>query len=481
MIDTHCHLDSIDFQDDIKDVIERAENSGVQGFIVPSTQPDNLFRVKELSENFDNIFYAIGIHPHNAKEFSSEVAESIQRITEKKEKKLVAIGEVGLDYYYDFSPKSTQREVFMWHIQIAKQYDLPLIIHNRESSKDLIEILEKEQEGRLRFVLHCFSESKEYMNRALELGGFVSFTGNITFKNSRLSEVVETVPSDRFFLETDSPFMAPVPFRGKRNEPFFLKFIVEKIAEIKSLSINQVIKMTTENAKKFFKLLTFIFLLFVPFVLSAQDTAEEEEVENPYKKFIGIGGEFGFNTLVIFQSWTENGATKERSAANEGKFLGGVTFSFSPADWNILRLEWTYTFDRRNSDTAHPDLAYIYRTLSLSSLFLVNPTKRVNFFGGIGLTYIFNSFNLGIPNRDPKDAFRNSVGGNFSAGFIINIPINKVGLFTLTGEWLMIFDFSNIKNMYDWELKKTIDKAYYYYSQPRFNITFYPEFLNNLK
>ncbi len=481
MIDTHCHLDSKDFQNDIKDVIERAEKSGVEGFIVPSTQPDNLSRVQELSDRFDNVFYAIGIHPHNSKEFSSEVAESIQKIIEKKEKKLVAIGEVGLDYYYDFSPKNTQKEVFTWHIQLAKHYDLPLIIHNRESSGDLIEILEKEQNGKLRFVLHCFSENKEFMNRVLELGGYVSFTGNITFKNSCLSEVVDAVPSDRFFLETDSPFMAPAPFRGKRNEPFFLKFIVEKIAKIKSLSINQVITMTTKNAKNFFKLLILIFLLFVPLVLSAQDTTEEEEFENPYKKFIGIGGEFGFNTLVIFQSWTEDGFTKERSAANEGRFLGGVTFSVSPVDWNILRLEWTYTFDRRNSDTAYPDLAYIYRTLSLSSLFLINPTKRVNFFGGIGLTYIFNSFNLGIPNRNPNDAFRSSMGGNFSAGFIINIPINKVGLFALTGEWLMIFDFSNIKNMFDWELKKTIEKAYYYYSQPRFNITFFPEFLNNLK
>jgi len=478
MIDTHCHLDSKEFKDDLDAVINRANEVGIEAYIVPSTDTASIDAVCQLSRRYENVYWAIGVHPHNAKEFTDETANKIQQELERKDGKLVAIGEVGLDYYYDFSPRDVQKEVFRIHIQFAKKFNLPLIVHNRDSSDDLISILEKEQDGRLRFVLHCFSKDKFFLNKALELGGYVSFTGNITFKNNKLQEVVESVPDDRFFLETDAPFMAPVPFRGKRNEPFFLRLVAEKISEIKSISINQVIEMTTRNARKFFKLIMiFLFLLF-PLIMKAQDDTDEEIFENPFKKFIGIGGEFGFNTLVIFQSWNENGISKERSVADEGKFLGGVNITFSPVDWNILRLEWTYTYDRRNSDTAYPDFAYIYRTINFTSKFLLNPSMRVNFFGGLGLTYIFNTFNLGIPY--PRD-FRTSIGGNFSVGFIVNIPIEKVGLFTLTGEWLMIFDFKKAKNIYDWEIEKSIDNAYYYYSQPRFNLTFYPEFLNKLK
>jgi TatD DNase family protein len=482
MIDTHCHLDSKEFKDDLEDVIKRACEAGVEAFVVPSTEPANIAACRQLSQEYENVYWAIGIHPHNAKEFTPEVADKIQKELEQKDRKLVAIGEVGLDYYYDFSPREVQKEAFRTQIQFAKNFNLPVIIHNRDSSADLLSILEEEQDGRLRFVLHCFSESKEFMEKALELGGYVSFTGNITFKTNKLQDVVELVPDDRFFLETDAPFMAPVPYRGKRNEPSFLKLVAEKISEIKSISINKVIEMTTKNSCQFFKLLIISLLLLSPLMLKAQeDTTDEEIYEKPYKKFIGIGGELGFNTLVIFQSWNENGVVKERSSANEGKFLVGANITFSPVDWNILRLEWTYTFDRRKPDTLYPDLAYIYRTVNFTSLFLINPSMRVNFFGGAGLSYLFNSFNLGIPGRNPKESFRTSLGGNFTAGFIVNIPISKVGLITLTGEWLMIFDFNKTKNIYDVELKKQIDNSYYYYSQPRFNLTFYPEFLNKLK
>lgn len=476
MIDTHCHIDSRDFDHDRNEVIQRAFDSGVESLIVPSTEPSNIDKVLELANSNNNIYCAVGVHPHNAREYSYKVEEKICSLLEKQNEKIVAIGEIGLDYYYDFSPKEIQLEVFRSQLQIAKRYKLPAIIHNRDSSDDLLKILEKEQDGTLRFVLHCFSQDSNFLQSALHLGAYVSFTGNVTFKNNKFVKVIEEVPEDRFFLETDSPFMAPVPHRGKRNEPSYIRLVAEKISEIKSLPINQVIQMTTTNAKKFFNILLIAILFIIPFVLLAQNEDEEEYFINPYKKFIGIGSNIGFNTLVVFQNWNESGASKERNSAYEGKFFYGANISVSPVDFNINRIEFTYTLDRRYTDTTYPDLAYIYRTISLTSLFLINPSTRVNFYGGIGFTYIFNSFNLGHPYRD----FKSSFGANFGAGFIINIPIEKAGLFTVTGEWLMIFDLSKYKNIYDVELKRNVD-AYYYYSQPRLIISWYPEFLNNLR
>lgn len=475
MIDTHCHLDSRDFDSDRIDVIQRAMDAGVEIFIVPSTEPTNIDSVINLANQNKNIFCAVGVHPHNAREFSYSVEDKICSLLDEKKVKIVGIGEIGLDYYYDFSPKEMQLDVFRRQLKIAKLYKLPAIIHNRDSNDDLLKILEQEQDGTLRFVLHCFSQDSEFLHKALKLGAYVSFTGNVTFKNNKFVSVVEEVPNDRFFLETDSPFMAPVPYRGKRNEPSLIRLVAEKISEIKSLPINQVIEMTTKNAKKFFNILLIVLFLIFPFSLLGENE-EEEEFVNPYKKFIGIGTDFGFNTLVVFQNWNEGSATKERNSAYEGKFFYGVNFCISPVDFNINRIEFTYTLDRRYSDTAHPDLSYIYRTLSFTSLFLINPSMRVNFFGCVGLTYIFNSFNLGHPYRD----FKSSFGANFGVGFIVNIPIPKAGLFTLSGEWLMVFDLSKYKNIYDVELKRNVD-AYYYYSQPRLIINWYPEFLNNLR
>lgn len=474
MIDTHCHLDSSEFDNDRAEVVQRALENGVTTIIVPSIDTSNIDKVLKLSEENEQIYSAIGIHPHSANEYDANVEQKMESILDSGNSKVVAIGEIGLDYYYNFAPKEKQIEVFRRQLNIAKKYNLPAIIHNRDSNEDILEILEEEQDGNLRFVLHCFSQDENFLQRALELNGFVSFTGNVTFKNNKFAYVVQKVPDDRYFLETDAPFMAPVPFRGKRNEPSLLPLIAKKIAEIKSIEIKKVIDMTTQNAKKFFHLLL-ILVLLLPISVFAQDE-EPEEYENPYKKFIGIGTNFGFNTLVVFQSWNEGTSKKERNSAYEGKFFYGGSLEISPVDFNINRLEFTYTYDRRYNDTTYPDLAYIYRTLSFTSMFLINPSMRVNFYGGIGLTYIFNSFNLGHPYRD----FKSSLGANFCVGFLANIPVKSVGLFTVTGEWLMIFDLSNYKGIYDVELKRNVD-AYYYYSQPRLIVSWYPEFLNRMR
>ncbi len=474
MIDTHCHLDSKEFDNDRSEVIKRAIDSGIAAIVAPSIDPTNIDKVIDLATKNENIYAAIGVHPHHANDYNDLVEEKLGTILQDENPKIVGIGEIGLDYYYNFSPKDKQIETFRRQLRIAKKYNVPAIIHNRDSNDDLIQIIKEEQDGNLRFVLHCFSQDINFLQKSLDLNAYISFTGNVTFKNNKFKDLVEKVPDDRFFLETDAPFMTPVPYRGKRNEPSFLPLVAQKIAEIKSLEINKVIQMTTENAKKFFNLIFVFLFILIPFSIYSQE--EEEEFENPYKKFIGIGTTFGFNTIVIFQSWQEGLTNKERNSALEGKVLFGGNLSLSPVDFNINRLEFTYTIDRRYNDTAYPDLSHINRTLSVTSLFLINPTMRVNFYGGLGLTYIFNSFNLGHPYRD----FKSSLGANFCLGFIANIPVQGVGLFTVSGEWLMVFDLSNYKNIYDVELKRNVD-AYYYYSQPRVIINWYPEFLNNLR
>lgn len=474
MIDTHCHLDSQEFDNDRSEVINRAIDSGIVAIVTPSIDPSNIDKVVDLATKNENIYASVGIHPHNANDYNDLVEEKLETILQLENSKIVGIGEIGLDYYYNFSPKDKQIDTFRRQLRIAKKYNVPAIVHNRDSNDDLIQIIKEEQDGSLKFVLHCFSQDINFLQKSLDLNAYISFTGNVTFKNNKFKDVVEKVPDDRFFLETDAPFMAPVPYRGKRNEPSFLPLVAQKIAEFKSLEINKVIQMTTENAKKFFNLI-FVFLFFlIPFAIYSQE--EEEVFENPYKKFIGIGTTFGFNTIVIFQSWQEGLTNKERNSALEGKVLFGGNLSVSPVDFNINRVEFTYTIDRRYNDTTFPDLSNINRTLSITSLFLINPSMRVNFYGGLGLTYIFNSFNLGHPYRD----FKSSLGANFCLGFVANIPIQGAGLFTVSGEWLMVFDLSNYKNIYDVELKRNVD-AYYYYSQPRLIINWYPEFLNNLR
>ncbi|MCX7880030.1 MAG: TatD family hydrolase [Ignavibacteria bacterium] len=480
MIDTHCHLDSSEFESDRNEVIQRAKDSGVEFIIVPSTDFGNLDKVVQIAAENENIYCALGIHPHNAIEYSEAVEEKIISYLKEKKNKVVAIGEIGLDYYYNFAPPEIQKEVFVKQLKLAKQYNLPAIIHNRESNLDLLEILRSEQDGNLSFVLHCFSQDEFFLNEALEIGGYISFTGNVTYKRNSFTNVIERVPNDRFFLETDAPYMSPQPFRGKRNEPSYLKHIAEKISEVKSLSLNQVTEMTTKNAIKFFKILVLLLLFFAPQITLAeffQDKKFEDEPEEeyfvPYPKFLGIGGSFGFNTIVILQSWSEGGIEKNRNAAQEGKFFYSGHICFSPIDFNINRFEFTYTYFKKELDTNYKDLADIYRTFSLSSLFLINPSMRVNFFGGLGLTYITKTTDLGHPYR----ASRKSFGANFSVGFIFNLPISTVGLFTFTGEWQLIFDFTHDRNVWEFNLKRYVD-AYYYYSLPRLNITWYPEFFN---
>lgn len=486
MIDTHCHLDSKDYIEDLEKVINDAFVQGVRGMIIPATEPSNFERVEEISLHHKNVFFALGVHPHNASEYNKDIEQNIESKAKQFNGKLVAIGEIGLDYYYNFAPRNVQIDTFRKQLKLAKRLRLPAIVHNRDSNEDLLKIIEEEQDGNLKLVLHCFSENVDFLQQVLDLDAYVSFTGNVTFKKNALAETIKNVPNDRFFLETDSPFMTPVPFRGRRNEPKFIEIIADKIAEMKSIKINEVIEMTTRNAKHFFNLIM-LLLSFLPFTVFA-NSFEADTTNNPdeimelspieyYEKFIGIGANFGSNTIVVVKRWREDNVAKDFNSAWEGKFFWGAHISYSPLDFLITRLEYTYTHDLHQyqiNDTKN-EYTNIYRILSLDALIVLNPSSRVNYFLGMGPSMMFNTYNMG----NPYYVARTKVGINGTLGFLINIPISKAGLLTLSGEWLLLFDLSKDET-YDVNFNRNVTN-YYFYSMPRFTFTFFPEFLYNLR
>lgn len=248
-IDSHTHLVLKQFGDDRDQVIQQALSSGIT-HIVQSC--DNLEEIKEnliLTKKYRNLYSSVGIHPHEAKLWNSNTKELIFKYT--REEKVIAIGETGLDFYYNYSPKDVQLLVFKEHIKIAKECSLPLIIHCRDAFSEAIEILkeEKAEEG----VFHCFTGDLKSAQEALKLGFYISWSGILTFKNaSDLKEVAKEISLSRTLIETDCPFLTPVPHRGKRNEPKFVRYVAEELAKIKNVSIEEVGEITSGNAKRLF-------------------------------------------------------------------------------------------------------------------------------------------------------------------------------------------------------------------------------------
>ena len=297
MIDTHAHIDTSAFDEDRDLVIKRAFETGIESIIIPGIEPKDFENILALTDRFDNIFCAMGIHPHYAQQVTKENLEIIEKNAINP--KVVAIGEIGLDYYYDFAPRDIQKEAFSSQLKLAKTLNKPVIVHNRDSDSDLLAILKNEQDGNLKGVLHCFSGDRNMLNEAIDLDFHVSFTGNITFKKSTLTEIVEITPLERILLETDSPYMTPVPLRGKRNEPSYVNYVAQKISEIKSIQINEVIKMTTANAKRLFKL-TILLLLIPLFSLFSQSNSSDTIQPKVYQfeKAFGLGAVIGTHTIV---------------------------------------------------------------------------------------------------------------------------------------------------------------------------------------
>lgn len=253
LIDTHAHLDDPKFKDDIDDVIKRAQDAGIENIITVGAwqKEKGLRHIVELADRYDFVYAAIGVHPHDVKDAGEDAFNEIKGFSSHE--KVIAIGETGLDYHYEYSPKDIQKKVFIKHIRLARELNLPLTIHSRDAEGDTLEILVAEGVQDIGGVLHCFSGSYDMAKRCLDMGLYLSFTGVVTFpKAANVHEVVKRIPIERMLIETDCPYLAPEPHRGKRNEPAFVVETAKRIAEIKGLSFDDAARITTLNAKELF-------------------------------------------------------------------------------------------------------------------------------------------------------------------------------------------------------------------------------------
>ena len=252
LLDTHAHLLSEKFDEDRQALIAALPGQGLTGVIEIGTDIENSGKAAQLASEVDYIYAGIGIHPHDAGEAPRDYIDSLAEIA--KRPKVVAIGEIGLDYYYDFSPREVQREVFSRQLELAVRLNLPVIIHMREATQDTLALL-REHTG-LRGVMHCFSGSAETAEICLGLGLHVSFTGSVTFKNARkVVEAAAVVPLNRLMAETDCPYLSPEPVRGRRNDPSNVRYVLEKLAEIKGISPDEMGDININNAKGLFGIL----------------------------------------------------------------------------------------------------------------------------------------------------------------------------------------------------------------------------------
>jgi TatD DNase family protein len=252
-IDTHSHLFLPDFENDLDDVISRAKENQIDRIIVPAINIETARQTLKLAEKYDMIYAAVGVHPHDTKDWDNSWLEEVERLA--RHRKVIAIGEIGLDYHYDFSPKEKQIEAFKAQLDLAVKLNRPAIIHNRESDEDMMKIMSSYCGNNLRAQFHCFNSSLDDALEYIKMNHIVSFTGNITFKKSdELRKILAGISLDNILLETDSPYMTPEPFRGKRNEPAHVRLVAQKIAEIHKKDINDIAKITSFNAFKFFGL-----------------------------------------------------------------------------------------------------------------------------------------------------------------------------------------------------------------------------------
>jgi TatD DNase family protein len=246
IFETHAHLDLKDFDKDRARVIEQSRKNGLEYLINIGYNQETSENAIKLASEYDFIFASVGYHPHDATEFDSKL---IRRLAQ--ESKVVAIGEIGLDYYRNLSPKKIQKQVFAQQIEIAKDLNLPIIVHDRDAHQDCYDILKEHNAKQV--IFHCFSGDVVFAEQVLQEGWKISITGTITFKNNHsLRDVVRILPEDSFFIETDSPYLAPVPHRGKRNAPYYLPLVIEAIAKERMESPNRVAETTFNNAVKFF-------------------------------------------------------------------------------------------------------------------------------------------------------------------------------------------------------------------------------------
>jgi len=255
IVDSHCHLDYPILFDQIEDVVNRAHKNQVNRLLTICTTLESFKTIKLIIEKYENIYGTFGIHPHETKN-SFDIDYNYILNLKQKYKKIIGIGETGLDFYYNHSEKDVQKKSFIDHIRAASKLNIPVIVHSRNAESETIDILKSEKKNaNLKVLIHCFTGSKDFAKKLLDIDCYISVSGIITFKKSvELNEAVSTIPIDRLMVETDSPYLAPMPYRSKSNEPSYIKHTVDKLAELKKMSKENIIKNTTQNFNGLFEL-----------------------------------------------------------------------------------------------------------------------------------------------------------------------------------------------------------------------------------
>jgi TatD DNase family protein len=253
LIDTHSHIYLSEFDNDRKAMLERAEKEAIAKILMPAIDSKTHTQMLETERNFHNqCLSMIGLHPCSVKEDYKDELQVVHKFLQQR--KFIAIGETGLDFYWDLTFKEQQFEAFQLQIEWALEYDLPIIIHSRNSTDECIEMIKRNQDGKLKGVFHCFSGTVEQGHQIIDLGFYLGIGGVLTFKNSGLDALMEKLQLENVILETDAPYLAPVPFRGKRNECSYLKYVAQKLAEVKQMQFEEIARITTSNAEKLFGL-----------------------------------------------------------------------------------------------------------------------------------------------------------------------------------------------------------------------------------
>jgi TatD DNase family protein len=253
LIDSHAHLEMPEFKKDLEAVIQRAEESGVEYIFTVGTEKKDWRKALEIANSHPSIYAILGVHPHNAKEIDEETYPVLEELCQNE--KVRAFGEIGLDFFRSLSPRDIQLKKFREQIGLAKELRLPIVVHDREAHRETMEILKSEKAEECGGIIHCFSGNYEMAEVCIEMGFYISIPGSITFKSAEgFREIVKKIPLESLLVETDAPFLTPEPFRGKRNEPSYVRYTAQKVAEIKNVSFEKVAEVTTENALRVYKL-----------------------------------------------------------------------------------------------------------------------------------------------------------------------------------------------------------------------------------
>jgi TatD DNase family protein len=253
LIDSHAHLEMSDFKKDLEAVIQRAKESGVEYIFTVGTEKRDWKRTLEIADSHPSIYAILGVHPHNVKEIDDQTYPMLKGLC--RHEKVKAYGEIGLDFFRNLSPRDIQLKRFREQISLAKELGLPIVVHDREAHQETLEILKSEKAEECGGIIHCFSGDYEMAKVCMDMGFYISIPGSITFKNAeRFRETVERIPLESLLVETDAPFITPEPFRGKRNEPSYVRYTAQKVAEVKKIPFEKVAEVTTENALRVYRL-----------------------------------------------------------------------------------------------------------------------------------------------------------------------------------------------------------------------------------